>query len=434
LAFVIPNYSWWEGPYYALGMTGYDLLAGRLSLGRSRRLSREETVGHLPTVEPRGLAGGVLYYDGQFDDARLAINLAQTAVERGAVLANYCSCVGLLKAGGRVSGARVRDEESGAEFTIQARAVINATGVFVDAVRQLDEPTAEPMVAVSQGVHVVLPREFLPGSSALMIPKTADGRVLFAIPWHNRLVVGTTDTPNVKATAEPRALPEEVDFIMAHARKYLARDPQEGDVLSVFAGLRPLVKRGASGRTSALSRDHTIAVSPGGLITLTGGKWTTYRKMAADVIDRAEMVAGLGRRPCVTAELAIRGASQAGEPVRAGALQFYGGDAVGITGLIAREPRWAEPLHPALPLCAAEVVWHARHEMARTVEDVLARRTRSLVLDARASMAAAPAVARLLAGELARDEAWVEAQVRAYREMARGWLLKPEAAPERRIA
>ena len=434
LAFVIPNYSWWEGPYYALGMTGYDLLAGRLSLGRSRRLSREETVGHLPTVETRGLAGGVLYYDGQFDDARLAINLAQTAVEQGAVLVNYCACVGLVKEAGRVSGAFARDLETGAEFTIRARAVINATGVFVDAVRQFDEPTTEPMVAVSQGVHVVLPREFLPGNSALMIPKTADGRVLFAIPWHGRLVVGTTDTPNVKASAEPRALPEEVAFIMEHARKYLARDPQESDVLSVFAGLRPLVKRGASGNTSSLSRDHTIVISPSGLITLTGGKWTTYRKMAADVIDRAETVAGLGRRPCGTAELAIHGAPRSGEKTGDGALQFYGGDAAGIADLTAREPGLSARLNPALAMGAAEVVWHARHEMARTVEDVLARRTRSLVLDARASIEAAPAVAELLARELGRDEAWAAAQVRAYADIARGWLLQPPAGSEPRVA
>ena len=433
LAFVIPNYSWWEGPYYALGMTGYDFLAGRLSLGRSRRLSRDETVDHLPTVETRGLAGGVLYYDGQFDDARLAINLAQTAVEQGAVLVNYCTCVGLVKTAGRVCGVLARDLETGAEFTIRARAVINATGVFVDAVRQFDAPATEPMVAVSQGVHVVLPREFLPGSSALMIPKTADGRVLFAIPWHGRLVVGTTDTPNVKATAEPRALPEEVAFIMKHARKYLARDPQESDVLSVFAGLRPLVRRGTAGKTSSLSRDHTIVVSASGLITLTGGKWTTYRKMAEDVVNRAERVAGLESRPCVTAELAIHGAPQSVAQVGVGALQFYGSDAAGIEGLIAREPALGARLHPALGLCAAEVVWQARHEMARSVEDVLARRTRSLVLGARAAGEAAPAVAQVLARELGRDAEWVAAQVRMFAAIARGWSL-PTMAAEPRIA
>lgn len=433
MAFVIPNYSRRAGLYYALGMTVYDLLAGRLSAGRSRRLSRAETVGHLPTVETGGLAGGVLYYDGQFDDARLAINLAQTAVGQGAVLANYCDCAGLLKEGGRVAGVLARDAETGGEFTIRARAVINATGVFVDRVRRFDEPATRAMVAVSQGVHVVLPKKFLPGSSALMIPKTEDGRVLFAIPWHDKLVVGTTDTPAVAATAEPRARPEEIAFIMEHARKYLTCDPQESDVLSVFAGLRPLANRRGAGSTAALSRDHTIVISPSGLITLTGGKWTTYRKMAEDVVDQAERVAGLAHRPCATATLAIHGApGDAVGDARGGAaepgLGIYGSDAADIAELLRGDPALAAPLHPALAIRPAEVLWHARHEMARTVEDVLARRTRGLVLDARAAVAAAPAVAALLARELGRDDAWVAAQVRAFGAVARDAMLHPPPA------
>jgi glycerol-3-phosphate dehydrogenase len=304
--------------------------------------------------------------------------------------------------------------------------------VFVDALRCFDEPKTAPMVTVSQGVHLVLPREFLPGSSALMIPKTADGRVLFAIPWQGRLVVGTTDTPDVAATMAPRALPEEVAFILDHARKYLTRDPGESDVLSVFAGLRPLVKRGRAGDTARLSRDHTIALSPSRLITLTGGKWTTYRKMAEDVVDQAERVAGLGHVPSTTAERAIHGAGAAG--ATAGGLQSYGSDAVAIAEWAGRDPALAGPVHPACALGRAEVVWHAREEMARTVEDVLARRTRTLVLDARASIEAAPVVARLLADELGRDDAWVAAQVRGYRELARGWLLPAPAETARAAA
>ena len=427
LAFVIPNYSWWGGPYYAVGLSAYDLLAGRLSLGRSRRLSRAETIRHLPTVETKGLASGVLYYDGQFDDARLAINLAQTAVEHGAVLANYCECAGLIKENGIVAGVLARDRESGAEFSIRARAVVNATGVFVDALRHFDDSGAPPLVTVSQGAHLVLPREFLPGTSALMIPKTADGRVLFAIPWHDRLVVGTTDTPGVRATSEPRALPEEIAFIMEHAQKYLARDPAASDVRSVFAGLRPLVRHDGAGSTAALSRDHTIAVSPSRLITLTGGKWTTYRKMAEDVIDQAERVAGLTPKPSPTAGMPIHGSDRA--LAEQEGLRFYGGDADGIGALMKGNTAWAAPLHPALAIRPAEVVWHARREMARTVEDVLARRTRSLVFDARAAIEAAPAVARLLAVELRRDPAWEAAQVRAFAELARGWLLPGSAAP-----
>jgi glycerol-3-phosphate dehydrogenase len=420
--FVIPNYSWWGGPYYAFGLTLYDLLAGRLSLGSSKWLSRDETIRHLPTVETNGLASGVLYYDGQFDDARLAINLAQTAVEHGAVLVNYCTCVGLTKEGGKVNGVLAREGETGAEFAIKARAVINATGVFVDELRRYDEPASSPMVTVSQGVHLVLPKEFLPGTSALMIPKTADGRVLFAIPWHNKLVVGTTDTPDVKASLEPRALPQEVEFILDHARKYLTRDPEEKDVLSVFAGLRPLVSRSGAGSTASLSRDHTIAISPSKLITLTGGKWTTYRKMAEDVIDQAERVAGLGHKPSPTGALAIHGAG--GEISPDQSLKFYGADGAGITKLMAADPALAAPVHTRLALRPAEVVWHTRYEMARTVEDVLARRTRSLVLDAQASIEAAPAVAVLMARELGRDAAWADRQVRDYTEIARGWLMR----------
>ncbi|MSU25528.1 MAG: glycerol-3-phosphate dehydrogenase/oxidase [Opitutus sp.] len=427
MPFVIPSYTWWEKPYYAFGLTLYDLLAGRLSLGASQRLSRAETIRHLPTIEAEGLRGGVLYYDGQFDDARLAINLAQTAVEGGAVLVNYCACVGLVKEQGVVGGVLARDVETGAEFTVRARAVINATGVFVDALRRFDEPKTAPMVAVSQGVHVVLPREFLPGSSALMIPKTADGRVLFAIPWHARLVVGTTDTPEAATTMAPRALPEEVAFIMGQARKYLAKDPRESDVLSVFAGLRPLVKRGKGVDTARLSRDHTIAISRSRLITLTGGKWTTYRKMAEDVVDQAERIAGLGHTPSPTAERAIHGAAATGTTT--GALHRYGSDAAAIAGLASSDPALNVPVHPDCAVLRAEVVWHARHEMARTVEDVLARRTRTLVLGARASIEAAPAVARLLADELGRDERWVAMQVQGYGELARGWMLSPSPEP-----
>ena len=438
LAFIIPSYTWWEKPYYAFGMTLYDRLAGKWSFGRSQMLSRAQTVEHLPTVETERLAGGVLYHDGQFDDSRLAINLAQTAVDHGAVLVNYCACLGLRKEGGAVAGVLTRDGETGAEFEIRARVVINAAGAFVDEVRRFDEPGGAPLVAVSQGVHVVLPKKFLPGTSALMVPKTADGRVLFAIPWHDRVVVGTTDTPGMNASAEPRALPAEVDFIMEHARKYLACDPVENDVLSVFAGLRPLVKRGGAANTAALSRDHTIVISPAKLVTLTGGKWTTYRKMAEDVINQAEKVAGLAPKPSPTADLPIHGAPEVGrvfsppsatEDVKGRAeappyLSIYGSDAPAIAALAKKESALDVPLVAGLPMRQSEVLWHARHEMARTVEDVLARRTRALLLDARGSIAAAPAVARLLARELNRDEAWIEAQVRAYTALARGYLLR----------
>lgn len=425
LAFVIPNYSRLDGWFYGIGMTVYDRLSGRLSLGRSRTLSRAETIQHLPTVEPKGLTGGVLYYDGQFDDARLAINLAQTAAAQGAAVANYCACVGLIKEQGRVAGVLARDVESGAEFELRAKVVINATGVFVDAVRRYDEPDAKSLVAVSQGVHVVLPRRFLPSTSALMVPKTADGRVLFAIPWHDKLVVGTTDTPGVAASLEPRAQDAEIDFILEHAQKYLATDPVESDVLSVFTGLRPLVNRGGNGNTAALSRDHTISISSGQLITLTGGKWTTYRKMAEDVVNQAERIGGFAPRACRTAELMVHGAADPATITPE--LRIYGSDAAAVAALTKEDPALDQKLHPELPFRQAEVVWHARKEMARTVEDVLARRARALVLDARASIEAAPVVARILARELGRDQLWIEHQVRTYTELARGWLLRSAA-------
>jgi glycerol-3-phosphate dehydrogenase len=414
LPFVIPTYHWWEGPFYGIGMKVYDGLAGKLGFGPSHHLSKEETLERIPTIEPDGLTGGVIYHDGQFDDARLAIHLAMTAADLGAKVANHLRCTTLIKEAGKVRGIEALDVESGRTFRIRARGVINATGVFVDELRRQDEPAAGDIVAVSQGVHLVLPKEFLPGDSAIMIPKTADGRVLFAVPWHDRVVVGTTDTPLAEKSLEPRALPEEISFLMIHAARYLTRDPSPQDVLSIYAGLRPLVRSGDT-RTASLSRDHTILTGESGLITITGGKWTTYRKMAEDVIDHAEEVAGLDKVACRTMELPVHGATR--EFIPESNLRPYGEDAAAIRSLDN-----AERLHPALDLTAAEVRWHAREEMARTVEDVLARRCRALLLDARASIEAAPAVAAILNAELGKDSGWEAAQVTAYRELAAGYV------------
>ena len=421
LAFVIPTYRWWEGPFYGVGMKVYDGLAGKLGLGASRCLSREETLGKIPTIEPEGLTGGVIYHDGQFDDARLAIHLAMTAAEHGAKLANLVKCTGLVKDHGKIRGIEAKDLESGRSFTIRARSVINATGIFVDDLRRQDEEGAEKIVTVSQGVHLVLPKEFLPGDAAVMVPKTADGRVLFAVPWHDRVVVGTTDTPLSGKSLEPRALPEEVSFLMIHVARYLARDPGPEDVLSVFAGLRPLVKAGSGTNTASLSRDHTILTGESGLITITGGKWTTYRKMGEDVINRAEEVGSLEKRPCRTEELRIHGATE--EEVPENHLRVYGSDAAAI-----RDMGEARRIHPALDLTVGEVKWHARVEMARSVEDVLARRSRSLLLDAKASIAAAPMVARILAEELGKGSSWEWAQTNDYTALARGYVFGDPAS------
>lgn len=426
MAFVIPNYKWWEGPFYGIGMKVYDQLAGKLGLSPSRILSRDEALELIPTIETESLTGGVIYHDGQFDDARLAVNLAQTAEDLGGIALNYCACVGLMKENGAIIGVLARDMETGEELEVRGRAVINATGVFVDVLRRYDDPEVKELVAVSQGVHVVLPKAFLPGEAAIMIPKTADGRVLFAVPWHDCVVVGTTDTPLAEGSLEPRALDEEREFVMEHARRYLAKDPSDSDVLSIYAGLRPLVKTGDGGNTAALSRDHTIVVSESGLITITGGKWTTYRKMAEDVIDHAEMVAGVDNRRCHTEDLQVHGWTRAA--IEEKNLRLYGSDVQRIWALLRAQPAWAARIHPALPYQEVEVIWHAREEMARTVEDVLARRTRALLLNAAASIEAAPRVARLLAQELGHDAAWEKAQVRAYTALARGYVFTDPAS------
>ena len=421
LSFVIPNYSWWEGPFYGIGMKVYDHLAGKLGLGPSRWLSKEETIKRIPTVEVESLTGSVMYHDGQFDDSRLAVNLAQTADGLGAKVVNYAKCTGLLKQDGLISGVEALDVETGEAFQVNARCVINATGIFVDELRANDDKGTKPMVTVSQGIHIVLPKEFLPGSSAIMIPKTADGRVLFAVPWRDCVVVGTTDTPLPEKSLEPRALASEVEFVMEHAAKYLTKDPKPEDVLSIFAGLRPLVSSGDSSDTSAISRDHTIVVSNSGLITVTGGKWTTYRKMAEDVIDQAEMVSGVDQRRCETETLQIHGWSRTEIPEAN--LKPYGADAPAIRSL--NEP---QQVHPRLNLTAAEVRWHVREEMARTVEDVLARRSRSLLLDARSSIEAAPEVARIMANEAGHDEDWIAAQIKAYTALASGYVFGDPAS------
>jgi glycerol-3-phosphate dehydrogenase len=420
LQFVVPNYQWWEAPFYGLGLKVYDVLAGRYGFGRSQLLSREEVLALIPTLEQDGLRGGVKYHDGQFDDSRLLVNLAQTACEQGACLVNYARVAGLRKGGdGFVNGLRVVDEETGDEHDVAARCVVNATGPFCDAVRRLDDSSAAPLISPSQGVHLVLPRDFLPGEAAIMVPHTRDGRVMFAIPWHGHVVVGTTDTPIPEVSLEPRPQAGEVDFILETAGSYLERRPGRSDILSVFTGIRPLVKEGGAAATATLSRDHKIQISGSGLLTITGGKWTTYRRMAEDCVDHAAVLAHLEERPCVTRELRIHGHDAAAD--RRGPLAFYGSDAEGLRALTHDRPELEPPLDAALPITGAQVVWAARHEMARTVDDVLARRTRALCLNAAAARAMAPAVSRLLAAELGRDQAWEQAQIEAFGRIAEGY-------------
>jgi glycerol-3-phosphate dehydrogenase len=421
LAFVVPNYAWWEAPFYGIGMKVYDLLAFRYGFSRSRHLSKDEVLAHIPNLEQTGLRGGVLYYDGQFDDARLLINLAQTAENHSAVLVNYAPVTQLTHdADGFVDGLVFTDLESGGRHTIRARCVINATGAFSDALRKLDDPDARPIIAPSQGVHVMLPGSFLAGNAAIMVPRTSDGRVLFAIPWHGQTLIGTTDMPIEHVSLEPIATSEEIAFLLDTASHYLARRPTRDDILSVFAGIRPLVRSSEAANTAALSREHTIEVSRSGLLSIAGGKWTTYRKMAEDCVDHAATLARLDERPCVTRTLAIH--AHHADAQQFGNLSYYGSDAPALQALIDANGDLGRRLHPALPIQAVQVIWAVRHEMARTLDDVLARRTRALVLNARAAVQMAPAVAKLMADELGRDDVWQSDQVAQFTTLARGYL------------
>jgi glycerol-3-phosphate dehydrogenase len=422
LSFIVPIYSWWEGPFYGIGMKIYDRLAGKLGLSPSEVLSREETLKRIPTLEPEGLQRGVAYFDGQFDDSRLAVNLAQTIFDLGGVAVNYMPVVSLIKEDDLIAGAVVTDLESGTEHLIRASVVINATGVFSDGVRKLDQADAKSVIAASQGAHVVLPKSFLPGKSAIMVPHTPDGRVLFAVPWHDCVVVGTTDIPVDNIELEPMPMDEEIGFILTNASKYLSKRPSREDVLSVYAGLRPLVKVGDAKSTAALSRDHTILISNSGLLTIAGGKWTTYRKMAQDAVEQAETMAGFEERPCKTEHLQIHGWTT--QKISRPNLRVYGADAPAIEEIADETPELREKIHPELPYIGAEVVWAVREEMARTVEDVLSRRTRALLLGARASMEAAPRVAALIAKETNRDKAWEAKAVQEYNKVAERYVLK----------
>jgi glycerol-3-phosphate dehydrogenase len=424
LAFIVPNYSWWEAPFYGIGMKVYDLLAGKYGFGRSHILSSQETVERLPNLQTEGLRGGVIYYDGQFDDTRLLIHMVATAADHGATLLNYAPVTEITRDhDGFADGVVFKDDESGQLFTAQARVVINATGMFADQVRRMTDPEAKKMIAPSQGIHLVFERSFLRADAAIMVPHTSDGRVLFAIPWHGHTVVGTTDTPIEEPSYEPLPFEEEIDFILDTAAQFLSRPPTRKDVLSVYVGIRPLVKaqEESAQKTSALSRDHTIHIDSAGLITIVGGKWTTYRHMAEDCVNHAITLGTLRDMPCVTRELHLHGYHEA--PEELGYLWVYGADANAVLAIAAGDARALEPMHPELTYCAAEVVWAVRFEMARTVEDILARRTRALFLNARAAIALAPRVAEILALELNKDQAWADNQAAEFITLAENYLV-----------
>lgn len=423
-SFIIPTYDWWGGPFYTVGLKVYDLMAGKLGLGPSMHLSREEAIEAIPTVEKEDLKGGVIYQDGQFDDSRMAISLAQTCVDYGGTVLNYCKVTQLIKDGELISGVVAVDKETDEELKIKSKVVINATGVFADEIIQMDEPGKKDMITPSQGIHLVLNREFLPNKYAIMVPHTSDGRVMFAVPWHNHVVVGTTDTLIESHSLEPVALESEVDFVLETAGRYLVKQPTRKDVLSVFAGLRPLAKpEDEKKATKEISRGHKILISISGLITIIGGKWTTYRKMAEDTIEKAIMLGGLPERECVTRHLPIHGFRMDIDPYT-DPLAFYGLDKEEVLAMGENEKEWAGMLSEKLNIWKSQVAWAVRREMARTVEDVLARRTRALFLDARESIRIAPEVALLMAKELNKNNDWIEKQVTAFESVAKNYFFE----------
>jgi glycerol-3-phosphate dehydrogenase len=420
LSFVVPTFTCWQKWYYGIGLWVYEILSGKLSLGKTKLLSKKQALQMLPDLSVNNLTGAVLYFDGQFDDSRLAVNLAQTAIEQGAVVINYCGVTGFIKEGASITGIKAKDEINGNEFEINAGTVINATGVFADEILQLAESYSKKTIAPSQGIHLVVEKYFFKGNTGMMIPKTDDGRVLFVIPWYDKLLLGTTDTPVEQINVEPVPLKEEIDFVITHFNRYTASGITRQDVKSVFVGLRPLAKVNDKKKTALMPRDHIITALPSGLIHVTGGKWTTYRSMAEHAIDKAIQISGLKFSPCKTKQLRIHGWV---EYKRDDYLSGYGNDAMAIKQMMIADNSLSEKIHPLYPYVLAEVKWAVENEMAVTVEDVLARRIRLLFLDAKAAIEAAPAVAKTMASITGSDEKWEQQQIETFDTLAKSYLL-----------
>ncbi|GAA0877822.1 glycerol-3-phosphate dehydrogenase/oxidase [Algoriphagus jejuensis] len=424
-AFIIPVYTLWDRIQFSAGLKMYDYMAANLSLGSSRYISKEETLKRMPGITPKGLYGGIVYHDGQFDDARLALAIAQTADHAGACILNYTKVSALKKnEAGKLSGLEVQDILTKRKYGINARMVVNATGVFADKILQMDNPEAPKTIQPSQGIHLVLERDFLGGDDALMIPKTRDGRVLFAVPWHGKLVVGTTDTLREKAKLEPEALQKEIDFVLETAAGYLTRKPTRADVKAVFAGLRPLARpKEGSTKTKEISRSHKVIVSESGLVSLTGGKWTTFRKMGEDTLEYYPKVTGLTIADSTSKDILLHGFTKS---IPDGHWAVYGSNAKLIQDLAKADTSLAEKIHPDFPNIMAEVVWAIRHEMAIKVEDVLSRRVRMLMLDAQAALDSAKKVADLMAVELKKTPAWIEKELADFQQVGEKYLIAPK--------
>ena len=419
--FVIPVYTLWDAFMYTVGLKFYDLLAGRLSMGKSYFINSKKTLSRLPLLKPKGLKGGIVYHDGQFDDSRMAFALAQSCAEKGGVVLNYFKVIELLKdSNGKINGVKAVNIPTGEEFMLKAKLVINATGVFADEIARMDKKDSKPTIRPSQGVHIVLDKSFLESDSAIMIPKTTDGRVLFAIPWYNEVVIGTTDTPLDEISLEPVALEKEINFILQTAEGYLVKPPRREDILCVFAGLRPLAANPDNpGSTKEVSRRHKITLSSSGLLTIIGGKWTTYRRMAEETIDKAIKEGFLKKAKCVTSDLKLTELTINNISER---LHIYGDHHVSIKLMISENPGWGIPVDSRLPYTKAEILWICRNEMPLNVEDILARRTRSMFLNARASGEMASEIADIMAGEFGYDQKWKSDQVDSYNRLVKNYL------------
>jgi glycerol-3-phosphate dehydrogenase len=408
-AFIIPVFSLWEQLFYTIGLKIYDILSGTLSLGKTKLLSKNQTIQQIPSINAEKLYGGVLYYDGQFDDSLLCVEMAQTAVQLGATALNYCKASNFIKDDkGKIIGLVVEDALNKKTYQVKTKVVINATGVFTNAVMQLDDAHKHEFVSPSQGIHLVVDNKYFSGTAAMMIPKTSDGRVLFAVPWHQKVILGTTDTPVNTINIEPKPLNEEVEFILNHFNKYCATSITRNEVLSVYVGLRPLVNnKNSKAKTAQLSRAHSLTVSDSGLVTITGGKWTTYRSMAQDAVNNAVFVAKLERKKCITTNLPIGNLISRLEIVNQ---------------LKNTDPVLSELIHPKYLFIKAEIIYAIRNQMAMTLEDVLARRIRLLFLDARVAIAVAPMVASIMAKELNKDADWTAAQVNGFNLLAKQYI------------
>ncbi|WP_027723288.1 glycerol-3-phosphate dehydrogenase/oxidase [Maridesulfovibrio zosterae] len=421
--FIVPDYKWFGLPYYGIGLKCYDMLARKYSFGPSQIFSKRKVMQEVPGVLTKKLKGGVTYHDGQFDDARLALTLARTMSDLGGTPLNYTKVTGLVKnPSGYVCGVQAEDKLSGKSYELKAKAVINATGIFTDDIMNMDNSDHKKLIAPSQGIHIVIDREFLGGDTGIMVPKTDDGRVIFFVPWHGKVVVGTTDTPLSGVCMEPKPLEEEINFLVEHSARYLAKAPTRADVLSVFTGIRPLIAAGdENGKTSALSRDHYLTISPNKLLTIAGGKWTTYRHMAEDCIDNAIKMGGHAFRPSPTQNVKLHGYTE--EFDHNDHMHVYGSEAADIMALAAEYPELDTRMHENLPYSWLEVVWAARNEWAQTVSDALARRTRALILNAKAAAEVAPKAAEIMAIELGKDEEWIKAQIEEFVTLSKNYIV-----------